>query len=75
MSNEIVIFGTGEFGRMMYEFLEHDSDYKVVGFCVEEKYYSDSTLYSLPVVKFEEVEKYFPPDKFKMFVAVTFWRV
>ena len=72
MCKKIVIVGTGEFGRMTYEFLKHDSDYDVVGFAVENAYYRENSIYSLPIVKFEEVETIFPPDQYQMFVAVTF---
>ena len=75
MRKKVVIFGVGEFGKMLYEFFTHDSNYIVAGFCVEEEYLNISTLFSLPVVKFENVEEVFPPDEYSMFIAVTFVRM
>ena len=68
---KIVIIGDGEFGHIAYEYFTYDSPYEVAGFSAERAYLKETEHYSLPVVPFEEVEKFFPPSKFKAFVAVT----
>jgi len=69
---EIVIIGAGEFAEIAYEYFTHDSPYKVVAFSVERKFLDKTTLFGLPVVPFEELEKHYSPEKFKAFVAVTY---
>lgn len=71
-NKEIVIFGCGGFGRLAHVYFSHDSPFDVVGFSVHEKYLTQSQLFGLEVVPFEDVEKRFPPDRYSMFVAVGY---
>lgn len=68
----LVIVGDGEFAQIAYEYFTHDSQEIVVGFAVEKKYRAKESLYDLPVINLEDLETSFPPDKVKVFVAVTF---
>lgn len=69
---ELIIIGAGEFAEIAYEYFTHDSDYRVVAFSVEKDYIEKEKLYDLPVVPFEELETLYSPDKYKIFVAVTY---
>lgn len=71
-TKKLVIVGTGEQGGIAYEYFTDDSQYEVVGFAVEEQYRNIDTFYELPVVDFEDVEKYFDPTNYEIFVAVTY---
>lgn len=68
----IVIFGAGDFAEVAYFYLEKDSPYKVVAFTVDKNFIKEKELFSLPVIPFEEIESVFPPDKFKMFIAIAY---
>ena len=46
--------------------------YEVVGFCVDEDFIKSDNFLDKPLVSFEEVEKIFPPNEYKMFVAVGY---
>lgn len=70
--SKIVLVGAGEFAEIAYEYFTHDSPFQVVGFAVERQWLKESTLFGLPVVPFEEVERAFPPEGHQAFVAVTF---
>ncbi len=72
MSNNVVIFGTGSMAETAHFYLTHDSDYTIVAFTADKDYISNSHYLDLPVVPFEEVEKVYPPDDYKMFVAVGY---
>lgn len=69
---DIVIYGNSDFADLMDYYFSSDSDCNVIGFCVEEKYIKSSTFKGKPLVAFENVEKHFPIDKVKMFVAVGY---
>ncbi|HYZ91668.1 MAG TPA: acetyltransferase [Actinomycetota bacterium] len=73
--SDVVIFGIGDFARTARVYLDADSDHRVVGFCVHERYIGSSELDGLPVVSFERIGESHPPDRFAMFVAVGFSRV
>lgn len=71
-TRKLVIIGTGEFGQIAYEYFTYDSDYEVAGFAVERKFLKDETLYNLKVVPFEEIEAYFSPHEYDVFIAITY---
>jgi len=72
---KVVIFGTGSFAEVAYYYLEKDSPYAVVAFTADKDLITEVEKFGLPVVPFEEVEKLYPPDRFKMFVAIGYSKV
>lgn len=70
--SKIVLFGVGRGADVAYRFLTSDTEHEVVGFAVDEKYRKVGTLRGLPVVAFEDVERHFPPDHFRMMVLLGY---
>ena len=68
--SKVVIFGTGKIADQAYFYLTHDSPHEIVAFTVDQAYLKVKENFGLPVVPFEEIEKSYPSDEFKMFVAV-----
>jgi UDP-N-acetylbacillosamine N-acetyltransferase len=69
---KLIIYGNSDFAELMYYYFTNDSQYEVVGFCVDRDFIKSDKLLDKPLVAFEEVEKIFPPDEYKMFVAVGY---
>jgi len=69
---KILIIGAGEFAEIVYEYFTYDSPYDVIAFSAEKNYLKKETLFGLPVVPFEELEKLYNPVKYKAFVAITY---
>lgn len=69
---EIIIVGAGEFAQIAYEYFTHDSPFEVKAFTAESPFIREKVLSGLPVVPLEDVEKFFPPERFGAFVAVSF---
>lgn len=67
---KIVLFGTTEGARLFLFALQEDPAYEVVAFTVDKQYLTEDTFCGLPVVPFEEVTSIYPPDEYKMFVAI-----
>ncbi len=69
---KIVIFGIGKFAEYVSYVLSNDSPYEVAAFCVEAGFRPDNVqdFQGLPIVDFENLEKSFPPDEYRLFVAV-----
>lgn len=72
---KIVILGTGNISDVAYEFIKHDSPYEVVAFSVEQDWLKAPTHRGLPVVSFEDVANYYPPDLFGMFVSIGYGKL
>ena len=69
---KLVIIGAGEFGQIAYEYFTYDSEYEVIAFAVERKYRKTDELYGLPIINFENIEEYYPPEDYEVFVAITY---
>jgi sugar O-acyltransferase (sialic acid O-acetyltransferase NeuD family) len=72
MKKQIVIFGTGEIAELGYYYFTTDSEYEVVAFSVDKNYLKDITFCGLPVVVFEDIERYYPPTDYGFFVALSY---
>jgi sugar O-acyltransferase (sialic acid O-acetyltransferase NeuD family) len=68
----VVLFGNGSVASVVHCFLAHDSPYEVAAFTVDREYIKEDTLSGLPVVPFADVESVYPPDEYKMLVAVGY---
>lgn len=69
---KLVIVGDGETAELAYDYFTGDSNYKVVAFSAERKFRRNRTLFNLPVVPLEEIEKTYPPNSHKAFVAISY---
>lgn len=69
---KVVIFGDGELAEVIHFYLKHDSPYEVVAFTVDRQYLKEPRFHGLPVVPFDEVTRHYPPDQYRMFVALSY---
>jgi sugar O-acyltransferase (sialic acid O-acetyltransferase NeuD family) len=70
MKKKLVIFGADIMAKMVHFYFSRDSDYEVVAFTVDQEYIKEDIFLGLPVLPFENIERDFPPEKFKMFIAI-----
>lgn len=66
----VIIFGTGKLGQMVYYLLRDQSEYQVVCFTADQQYCKDDTFLSLPLVPFEVIEEKYPPTNNKMLTVI-----
>lgn len=69
---EVVVFGVGQWASLAHLYLTHDSPHEVVAFTLDRDYLKEKEHLGLPVVAFDEVEGLYPPDRFEMFVPMSF---
>ena len=69
---ELIIIGDSAFAQIAYEYFSSNPEYIVVAFSVERAFLRNQTLFGLPVVAFEDLEKVFDPAACKVFVAITY---
>lgn len=69
---KLIIVGDTAFAEIAYEYYTYDSDYEVVAFSVEKDYLKRESLFGLPIVGFENIEKHFSASEHSFFVAVTY---
>jgi len=68
----LVIFGAGDIARLAHYYFTHDSKHEVAAFTADQKYIKDDSFLKLPLVAFEDVAKRYPPQDYKMFVAMSY---
>lgn len=70
----LIIFGIEDYSKIVYEYFTRDGIYEVAAFTVDRKYIKQPivNLYGLPVVAFEEIESFYPPDKHEFHAAVVY---
>lgn len=73
--SDVVIFGTGDFGRIAHMYLELDSPHDVVAFTVNRDFIESEELGGRPVVAFEDLEESHPPGSVSLLVAAGFSKV
>lgn len=70
--SKIVIFGAGKIADVAYFQLRNDSPHEVVAFTVDGEFVAQKEKWGLPVLAFNDILNLYPPDDFKMLVAVGY---
>jgi sugar O-acyltransferase (sialic acid O-acetyltransferase NeuD family) len=71
----VVVFGLGDFARMVDFYFRHDSDLRVVAHTVSASALTAREFLGVPVVPFEEITDRYPPADVDLFVAIAYSRV
>ena len=69
---KLVIFGAGDIARLANYYFTRDSEHEVVAFAVDNEYRKADTFLGLPLIDFENVVDRYSPEKYKMFVALSY---
>jgi sugar O-acyltransferase (sialic acid O-acetyltransferase NeuD family) len=72
---KIVLFGLSDFASVAYQLFTYDSPHEVAAFTVDRDYMKQTELFGLPVVPFEEIERNYPPQDYKLFILASFKRM
>jgi sugar O-acyltransferase (sialic acid O-acetyltransferase NeuD family) len=72
---KVVVFGVGNWAELAHFYLTHDSPHEVAGFTLDRDYLDRGSFLGLPVVAFDEVEERYPPDRYQMFLPISFKRM
>lgn len=72
---KIVIYGTGTFAEIAYFYFNFDSIYEVCAFTVESSYLNTEYFKGLRVIPFEEIQNYYSPQYYEMFIAIGYNRL
>ncbi len=70
MAQPLTIFGNGQLAELAYARLRRDPRHDIVGFTVDRSHLREDRVCGLPIVPFDEVERHFPPQSVRMFIAV-----
>lgn len=68
----IVIFGAGEIAELADFYFTRDSEHEVVGFAVDSQYCENDIFLGRPLISISDVLERYPPNKYKMFIALSY---
>lgn len=69
---KLVIFGSGDIARLADYYFSHHTEHDVVAFVVDGAYRDADVFLDRPFADFEMVEATYPPDRYQMFVALSY---
>lgn len=74
---KIVIFGTSKIADIVYTSIKDDPEsvLEPVAFTVDEEYIQEREKFGLPVVSFQEVERYYAPSDYDMIIAIGYHKM
>ena len=75
MKKPLVIFGASEIAALAKYYFEHDSDYDVKAFTVDDEYAESQTFEGLPLIPFSRITEEFPPAEVEMHVALSYMKL
>lgn len=70
--SKLIIFGTGDIAQIANYYFKIDSSHEVVAFTVDKEFVSSDTFEGLPLLPFENIEEVYPPNEYKMFIALSY---
>ncbi|GAC1347695.1 MAG: acetyltransferase [Acetobacteraceae bacterium] len=70
--NDIVVFGAGDIAALADFYFTQDTSRRVAAFTVDAEFMQGETYLERPLVAFESVAAHYPPDRFDLFVAVSY---
>jgi sugar O-acyltransferase (sialic acid O-acetyltransferase NeuD family) len=68
-TQKLIIIGDSAFAEIAYEYFTYDSEYEVVAFSVEQDFLKRDTLFGLPIVPLEKLERFYAPRDHHFFAA------
>jgi hypothetical protein len=72
MAMKVIIFGASDLASLAWYVLSHDSPHQVVGFTVDAAYRASDSKHGLPVVPFEDLERFFVPGEAAMIAPLGY---
>lgn len=71
----VVVFGNLRSASLAWYCLTHDSPFTVAGFTVDGDYLEDSKFEGLPLVSFETLEQFWPPDACRLLIPMGYQQI
>lgn len=75
MPRPLVIFGSGDIAQLAHYYFTRDAKREVAAFTVDAAYIQTDRFCNLPVVDFAHIAQDYPPEKYEMFVALSYSRL
>lgn len=75
MKKRTIIYGNGPYAQQLHQYLSEEGALEIVAFTADRQFIQEEAFRGLPLVAFEDVDKIYPPDEFRMLVVIAFSRM
>ena len=75
MKKPLIIFGTGDIAQLAHFYFSTDSEYEVIAFTVDVSYLQETEFCGLPVIAFQEINAYYTPTQYAIFIALSYTKL
>jgi len=69
-NKKLIVYGIGSYAEYVAYAFDHDSEYEVVCFCIEERLKTANEIFGKPLESFENIEELYNPQLHSMFIAI-----
>ena len=69
---KLIIYGIGEFAKLVRYYFEYETEYEVVAYCLDEQYMKNNIFDNLPIVSFDSLENEYSNSFYQIFIAVGY---
>lgn len=69
---KVILWGVGSIAEVIFYYLTTDSPYEISAFCVDRVYLDKEKFLGLPVIAFEDIDKIYPPDEYRMSIPIGY---
>lgn len=73
--SKLIIFGAGDIAQLAHYYFTKDSQHNIAAFTIDKEYINNETYLNIPLLDFETIEKHYPPNEYKMFIALSYAKV
>jgi sugar O-acyltransferase (sialic acid O-acetyltransferase NeuD family) len=71
-TKKLLIVGLSNNSKIASYYFERDTEFSVIGFCVDKEYMKESTFCNFPIFDLEKINFSHPPEQFQIFVATGY---
>ncbi len=69
---KIIIWGIGQISQVLTFYIQKYTQYKICAYTLDKEYMGDKNEFNgIPVIAFEEIEKHFSPNEYKMALIMS----
>ena len=68
---KIILWGTGQISQVTEYYINKDSAYEIIAYTMDKKYITETEFNGKPVVPFDNIEKIYSPNKYKIAIPMS----
>lgn len=68
----IILWGTGQISQITEYYINKDKAFSIAAYTMDREYINNKEFNGKKVIPFDEIEKFYPPDEYKMAIPISY---